>query len=59
MVFDNLGSWLGLGFSNLRGVFGNRGLSPTLTFGISSGSLGLESGSNHSPNSLISILPFQ
>jgi len=52
----------GFGFSNLggiSGVFGNWGLSSVLFLGISSGSFGLESGSNHSPNPLISTLPFQ
>jgi hypothetical protein len=64
MVFNNSGSLVlfEFGFSNLggsSGVFGNWGLLPTLTLGISSGSFGSESGSNHPPNSLISTLPFQ
>jgi len=64
IVFNSCGSLVlfGFGLSNLRGVFGdfgNWGLVPTLTLGTSSGSLGLESGFNHSPNSLISTFPFQ
>jgi hypothetical protein len=62
MVFNNSGSWVLFGFeiSNLVGIRGDFGLgSAIFTFGTSSGSLGIGSGSNHPPNSLISTLPFQ
>jgi len=62
MVFEYSSSLLlsELGFSNLVGIWGISGsVSATFASGTSSVSHGLEPGSNHSPNFLISTLPFQ